>query len=269
MKGSWHIGKSLLMALLCTGVAACGTRKLNVDITAPSAAAPQRGISVVGEGEAEGKPDLARVELGVEVRDEQAEQAIEEANRRAASILSALQQAGVAKEDLQTAAFSVQFERDYRPPPAPPSPSPEVEPPGPRAEPSPVPAGFYRVTNTLRVTVRAMDRLGEILGAATAAGANEVRSIQFDIDDSEALLMQARQKAMADAQRQAEQLARLAGVALGPVVSVTASAERSPAGHRPGFAMELATASRTVPIEGGEMRVVQQVHVVYSLPDER
>ena len=85
-----------------------------------------RGVSVVGIGEVRAKPDIARAQVGVEVRAAQLEHATKQAEERMAAVVGALKAAGVADSDLRTQSLSVNFERDYQPPP-PPVPMP-VEP---------------------------------------------------------------------------------------------------------------------------------------------
>ena len=70
------------------------------------------------------------------------------------------------------------------------------------------------------VTVRVKDvaRLGEVLDAIVAAGANEINGITFVRDDSSATEDEARRAAVADARHKAEILAEAADLTLGPVL---------------------------------------------------
>ena len=223
------------------------------------------GISVSGHGEAEGKPDVARVTLGVETREKVASEATEKANQQMTSILAALRQNGVPDQDIRTQNFSINFE----PEPDPPGPYPaeaEARPapagkPGSTEAAAPGPRGFYRVSNTVVVTVRKLDALGALLGAATAAGANNVWGVQFDIEDPAKLEAEARDEAMAEARSRAEQLARLAGVTLGRVVSVGDSGGGVNRSDGYGYSMKAAN----VPVESGQLTISQDVQVVFSI----
>lgn len=232
--------------------------------TVVQSALPQ-GISVSGHGEAEGKPDIARVTLGIETREKVASEATERANQQMGSILTAIKQKGVPDEDIRTQNFSINFELE----PSPPGPYPaEAEGrPAPAGKPdstdaaAPGPRGFYRVSNTVVVTVRKLDDLGALLGAATAAGANNVWGVQFDIEDPSKLEAEARSEAMAEAKSRAEQLARLAGVTLGRVVSVGDSG--GGVGRADGYGYSMKAAN--VPVEGGQLTISQDVQVVFSI----
>jgi uncharacterized protein YggE len=73
----------------------------------------------------------------------------------------------------------------------------------------------------LRVTVRDVEMVGAVLDAAVDAGANQVHGVTFTVEDESTWQGQAREKAMADARARANELASLADVGLGEVVSVS------------------------------------------------
>ncbi len=229
------------------------------------------GISVVGVGEVKAAPDIARTNVGVEARAPQAEQAVAEANQRMARVLAALKAAGVADGDLRTHSLSIHFERDHQPPP-PPMPveatrsasgkagaSAEIA-----AAPAPAPEGFYRVSNMVEVTVRNLDRISQVLAAATSAGVNQMWGISFEVADPSPLIAQARAKAVEQAKQNAEQLQQLTGVALGPIVAITDGA-LSQGPVTPMFAARAEMASTSMPVERGELTVTHQVTILYGL----
>lgn len=249
-------------------------------VAAPHALSPVRGITVTGVGEAKAPPDIARTNIGVEVRAATVEQATAQSNQRMAAILDALRKLGIANQDLRTHSFSISFEQA----PTPPWPVPQPEPPppdqpSPRAkaapapetapEPTPAPAvrGVYRASNMVEVTIRDLDETGQVLQAATDAGANNVWGISFELEDPKPLMAQARVEAVEHAQQNAEALATLSGVKLGPVVSVTEGGGGGP-GPVPMYAMKsMEAAGRDVPVERGEVTITQQVQIVYALSE--
>lgn len=266
---AWLLACPLLGA--CTPQAAIGS-------AAPAANAPPRGISVSGHGKVNGKPDVARTTLGVEARAGTAEQAIAEVNASMARVIAALKQAGVADADVRTATLSLNFERSYEPQPVPtmapasatPAPaarpkSPEASPEAAPAPPPKLPQGFYTASNNVEVTLRALDRAGQVVSAATSAGANQLFGIRFEIEDPSALLAQARKLAVADARKRAAELAELAGVKLGPAVSITEIDGGQP-GPMPAFAAMRSEAAQA-PIERGELTLTSAVQIVYALPE--
>ena len=259
-------------------------------VNAPAANAPVRGISVSGFGKANGKPNVARSTIGVEARAGTAEQAINEVNQRMAQVIAAVKQAGVADADVRTSTLSLNFERNYespRPeyapaavPVAAPQAAPAAAPAGkskaagvavPKAEEVPaaplvkLPQGFYTATNSVEVTIRNLDTAGKVLSAATGAGANQLYGLRFEIEDPAPLQAAAREKAVADARARAEKLAQLAGVKLGPAVSIT-DADGGGGGPVPMFAMAKMEAANA-PVERGELTVTSTVQIVYALQD--
>ena len=206
-----------------------------------------RTITVLGEGEARGKPDVARASLGVEASAEKVGPALADANARMRALLAAVRRAGVADKDIRTTDFSVYFEQD----------------PAPRAG-SASRAGLYHVRNAVEVTIRDLSRASDVLDAALAAGGNTASGISFAIDDPAPLRASARRTAVADARSRAEALARAAGVAVGAVLSIS---EAGSPGPRPMLARAMA-ASAGPPVEAGELSETAQVQVVYEIVPE-
>lgn len=236
--------------------------------TAVVQSALPQGISVNGHGEAQGQPDIARVTLGVETRSKVATEATDLANQQMAAVIAAIKQQGVADKDIRTQNFSVNFEQQPEPyPPVPVDAPPSKEATrGAVAAAAPaneLPRGFYRVSNTVQVSIRELGKLGAILGGATSAGANSVWGIQFDIEDPSKLEADARQKAVAQARARAEQLAQLAGVKLGKVISVGESGG-GVMQRDSGFGYSMKAANAAVPVQSGELTVSQDVQIVYA-----
>jgi uncharacterized protein YggE len=267
-----NVAYALVLGLLI----GCTPSTTVVKSPGPSGGLPE-GISVTGVGEAHGPPTIAKVTIGVETRAVGASEAIGNANQRMQAVLAALTQAGVAGADVQTNNLSLSYERtSYAPPEPPPPPVPATTPGKPgvpsktettatRAEAAPasLPEGFYRASNTVSVTIRDLPKIGQILGAATTAGADEMLGIEFRIEDTSALETKARELAVTDAKLRAERLAQLSGVKLGRPISIIESS----AGHSPpsyGYEMR-AAAMNKVPVEGGSLTVQTQVQVVYEL----
>jgi uncharacterized protein len=207
-----------------------------------------RTITVLGEGEARGKPDVARASLGVEATAERVGPALADANARMRGLLAAIRRSGVADKDIRTTDFSVFFEQDPAPPRA-----------GEASR-----SGRYHVRNSVEVTIRDLARASDVLDAALAAGGNAASGISFAIDDPGPLRASARQAAIVDARSRAEALAHAAGVAVGPVFSIS---EGGGAGPRPMLARAMA-ASAGPPVEAGELSETVQVQVVYEIVPE-
>jgi uncharacterized protein YggE len=229
---------------------------LSITLAALAAPAPAaepavpRSISVTGQGEASGKPDIATLDAGVQTFAGTVIEASRDNQAIVDRIFAALEKQGIAEKDIQTANYSIWPEQDW-----------------PRAETGGKPRiTGYRVSNTVHVKVRDIEAVGKVLAAVTDAGANSVNGVQFGVENTDALETEARRLAMADARSRAESLAGLAGVELGDVLTISMS--ESPGYPRPYAAarMEMADAGAPVPgIAPGEQSVTVSLHVTYAI----
>ncbi|KQP88302.1 hypothetical protein ASF57_08960 [Methylobacterium sp. Leaf117] len=176
-------------------------------------AATEGQISVVGRARSEVAPDFASVEIGVESRGATPAAALDGASTAARAILALAADFKVAEADLGTSAVTLQpATRSMR------------QPDGSFAE---KPDG-YRASNTVRVRLADMGRLGDLMRRALDGGANRIDSVGFGLRDPDAAESAVRSAAMKDARLQAERLAQAAGVTLGRVVSIQSPATGAP-----------------------------------------
>lgn len=210
-----------------------------------------RTITVVGDGTVNIQPDVARANIGVEVINASVEEAATENSRITKQVQAALAEMGIAQEDIQTSNYSVFAER-YSPDG---SPSAEVQ---------------YRVTNTVNVLIRDLNRVGEVLDTSITAGANNIYGVEFLLDDPTEARSAARQEAVANAQATAEELAALSGVQLGRLISISeviASTGGMYNNQFSQFATGLGGGGIDSPIQPGQLRLTMQLQVVYELVD--
>ena len=207
-------------------------------------------VTVVGQGEASGEPDVVRATVGVEVTADSADRALETASARAADVIAALQDVGVAEEDIQTQEISLREERD-RPPPEP-------------GAQEPVAAPQIVAVNVLEVRIRAVDEAGAVLAAVGDAAGDvaRIRGVRFELSEPEPLLETAREQAFADARSKAEQYASLADRELGALVSIREHG--AVAGPSAPTRIEEADAA-SVPVQPGTQDVTVQLTAVWSL----
>lgn len=203
-----------------------------------------RSVSVTGVGTVTAAPDKATIYIGVRTQGDTSSDALDENSTQMTSLLNTLKAAGIAARDIQTSDFSI-YPRynDSRN-----STTQEII--------------GYEVSNTVVVTIRNLENFGEVLDAAVEAGGNQVNGIEFGFSDPAALTEQAREQAMAAAKANADQLATLADVSLGTVVSINESSYFPTPVYR--GAMEQA-ADAAVPIEAGQSSLSVTVNVTYEL----
>jgi uncharacterized protein YggE len=200
---------------------------------------------VTGSGKVRAAPDVARIAAGVVAEAPRAADAIAASNAAMEKVLAALDRSGIERKFVQTARFDV-------------SPVYADTSARPRAHPEIV---GYRVSNQVRVEVRGVERVGPVLDALVAAGANDVGGISFEVAEPAPLLDQARRQAVADARRKAELYAREAGVALGRVIRLEEGGGDFP---RPVAYARMEAAAAT-PIAPGELELGVDVVIAWSL----
>ena len=161
---------------------------------------------MVGIGKAAGKPDIARVTVGIETQAPSLQKAVDDNKAKMTVLLETLKKLGLADKDIQTSNYSVYTER--------------VTPPTPGAEVS-TDQMIYHVTNQVDVIVRDVNQLGDVLDKAVAAGANNIYGVNFSVEDTSKLESDARAKAVENAKTRAAELAQLNGLQVGEVLSVS------------------------------------------------
>jgi hypothetical protein len=200
-------------------------------------------ISVSGIGTAAAPPDLAILDIGVEVMAGSVAGARATAANAMEAVVASLRDSEIGDAKLKTTSYTIIPEYDHRQ--------------GSRL------AGF-RVTNIVEVEIEDMVRLGEIIDVAAAAGSEHVivRSLRFAHRDVAALETEARSRAWQDASGKARQLAMLAGVEVGGVVAM--SEQQHQRGPVPMRAMAMETAA-AAPIEAGELAVTISIHIDFEI----
>ncbi len=248
------LGVAIAMALVtgCAAIAGGGGGGVPVPTPQPGAGYLPNTISVSGYGEATGAPDIAYVMLGVNVVDPDVGDAVVKAGQAMQRVQEAMEQAGVAPEDIQTVNYSVWPEDRYDPQTG--------QPTGERV---------YHVDNMLNIKVRDLDQVGEIIEAGLSAGANAVNGLSFGVEDTKALEEEARREAVSDARARAEQIAETLGVKLGAPVMVTEGYGSFPI---PTYypmvaadAMGVGGGGAAAPISPGQLTVSMGVSVVFSI----
>lgn len=192
----------LLAALLITGVAPVLRAQAapSVPVTMP---APIPTIAVSGQGEATVVPDRARLSIGVQT---QAATAADASARNATlqrAVIEAIRGQGIAAEQISTSGYNVYPEQTYD-----------------QATRRTRITG-YNVQNTVVVEIRETARVGPVLDAVLARGANLVSSLEFYSSRAEAVRREALQNAVQRARADAEAMAAAAGGRLGDLIELS------------------------------------------------
>ena len=238
-----------LLAVAALGIFAVGpgnNAAAQAEPVAPTTTLP-RTITVLGEGTVTTQPDIAQIQVGVEVKGDNAQDASAEAAATMEAILAGLKDAGVATKDIQTTGYNIFVEQ--------------------RTGPDGVATDqvIYHVGNSVSVTVRDLDTVGDVLDAAIAAGANNIYGVNFGVDDPDEVMAEARSKAAEDALARAEELAGLHGVALGEVVSISEVVDGMAVPMYASVNASMGMGNAGGPISPGEMKMTARLQVVYAI----
>ena len=207
-----------------------------------------RTINVTGNSEVILTPDIAYVSVGVHSEAENAKAAVADNNAKSQAVIDAIKSQGVDEKDIKTTNFSVYQQQKF---------SPTGEDLG----------IIFAADNTVYVTMRAIDKIGEILDTSINAGANSIYGITFDVQDKDAALSTGRDEAIADAKAQAEQLASATGSKLGDVQNISYYSSMPPVPYyydnkaMGGAGMEAAS----IPITPGQLTLTVSVNLTYSI----
>jgi len=230
----------MTLALL---VSACGPTTINQE-----AQPIMRTLSVAGTGEAFLAPDIAYIYVGVHTEKLTAAEAVAENTTQTQAVIAAITDFGIDAKDVRTTNFSIWPMDKYDP-----------------LTGTPTGEKTYAVDNTVYVTVRDLETLGDLLDTVIQAGANTVNSIQFDVSDKDEALKSARAAAVKDAEAQAQALAEAAGLSLGEIQSIgfTDSQPYPIFDGKGGGGM--AAEAAAVPIQPGQLTFSVIVNVTYEI----
>ena len=164
-------------------------------------------ITVTATGKTTVVPDVARVYLGVTANRPTVKAARDAGAQAMTDIIAAVKALGVDEKDIQTTNVSL---------------NPQY---GNGSTPKVV---GYQISEQVEVTVRDLDKAGDVIDAATAKGATDVNGISFEVADPVKAQNDARAAAVAAARVSAEAMAGAGHVCLGTVVSMTDATRPSP-----------------------------------------
>ena len=205
----------------------------------------ERFISVIATGQATVAPDLAIASFTVSGEGKELGPVRDDVNRRTSAILDWVRTHEIAPADVSAQDVSIQPQYDYRR--------------GQRLI-------GYRVARSIAVTVRDLDRLGEVLDGVVATGANEVHGAQMSVSDPSAAEHRALAAAMTAARAKAAALAEAADVNLGGVTRIEEESGM-PDSPMPKLAMMREAGGMDAPTEvaAGDLTVTRRVRAWFEL----
>ena len=222
---------------------------LAMTASAQSSPSAERGtlLSVSAEGHASRKPDVATLSAGVVTQAADANAAMRANSAQMEKVMAAIRAAGIAERDVQTAGIGLFPQYRY-------------------AENQPPAITGYQASNTVNVKVRDLDKLGKVLDALVANGANQINGPSFEIDQPDAVYDEARRNALKQAQARAAMYASTLGMRIKRIVSIGEGGGMAAPGPMPMMKMAAMDAG-SPPVSPGETSLSANLDVVFELGD--
>jgi len=156
-------------------------------------------FTVTGTGKVSATPDIARITVGIQKNGPTVKTAQENMNTVINTVSESIKKLGIDKKDIKTTNYSINPEYDY-------------------TDGKQKIIGYNAGTD-LEIIVRQIDKANTVIDAATAAGANTIGGLVFDVEDKGKAENEARKLAFAEAKKKADEASKIAGFTLGKMVN--------------------------------------------------
>lgn len=205
-------------------------------------------VTVAGDSIVQAQPDTAILTISVVTQAKRALDAQQQNAAQSDAVVRTLKNAAGAGAEVKTMGYSLQPQRVYR----------ENQPPT---------ISGYEARNTVIVTIGDLTKVGPVIDAAAASGANDIGGISFTLRKDRP----ARDEALALATREAMSKAQVIAQALGGrVVRILEVQEEGTVRPRPIYEAEVGRVammqkSVATPIEIGSLEITSRVQVVAEI----
>jgi hypothetical protein len=212
----------------------------------PVVAADSTLLQVSAHAEAHRVPDVATISAGVVTQAADADAAMRANAQQMDKVMAAVRAAGIAERDIQTSGINVNPQYRY-------------------AENQPPAITGYQASNTVNLKVRDIGKLGRVLDALVASGANQVNGPSFEIDQPDTVYDEARRAALDKAQARAAMYAKTLGLRVRRIVSIGEGGGYRPPVPMPMMAMAKAMDRAETQVAPGENILGADLDVVFEL----
>jgi uncharacterized protein YggE len=240
MSPSIRYAGALALGALIVAVAALSIRPgPAVGASLSGGEATSHTITVIGAASVTRVPDVVRISVGVTATKSTVKLARDAAGRSMKAVIASIKALGIDEKDIKTTGIdlSAQYNNSSK-------------------------ITGYRMSEQLQITVRDLDKAGDVVANATAKGATEVNGLSFEVADPASAMDEARAAAIAQARTSAQKMAAAAGVSLGEVVSISESFASSPG---PYYSADSLRGAAIPQIEPGTQDVQATVSVIFSI----
>ena len=210
----------------------------------------QEGISVVGEGKSSIAPDTLEINVSVSELAKTTEVAQKQSNEKLAKVQAIFKEFKIDSKDIKTTNASINPEYD-------------------RTK-NPQQLSGYRSTQNLHIELRwaGFEQTGaNLIAKLSEVGGVSVDNTTFTLKDQAKATESARETAFKDAQAKAEQLAKLAGVKLGKVTTITDQTVQSNPGpiYTMSKASGMADNAEATPLSAGQTEISMTISINYAI----
>jgi len=204
-------------------------------------------VTVSGEAKQTQKNQIATFTAGVDAVNDSKENAVKDVNTKMEALIKAAKDFGINQNDIKTQSLSYyQNEEMYY--------DNGVQ----KSR-----KGQWRVSNSIEITLREIDKASAMADMLASSGANNVYGPNFQFDDTTEFENALFEQAIKNAKIKAENIAKSSGRSLGKVISVN---EGVGGGNiYPMYASKMAEGGGGAPIEVGSGTVSKSVTVVFEL----
>jgi uncharacterized protein len=205
-------------------------------------------LSLSATGEVSAQPDHVTLHFGVTVQAPSATAALRQDAQAMTQVLAAIKAQGIADRDILTSGLSVQPRYTFL---------------------TNAPRRFdgYEAANGVTVTVQDPAKVGAMVDAAVAAGANDVGGVNFGLKDPQAAEDEARLLAVKALEARAELYAKASGYRVARLVNLTEGQRFVPAAQNQLDEVVVTAVRRgaPTPVAAGDITVRVQLSATYEL----
>ncbi|MDK2918003.1 MAG: uncharacterized protein PWQ37_736 [Candidatus Petromonas sp.] len=210
-------------------------------------------ITVNGTGTLKVKPDIAYINVGIEIFSEDAQKAQAQNREIMDKVITEIKKVGIKDEDIKTVVYDIYRTTRYEPKKFDGKYDKEARTEG------------YNVRNIVEVRIRDIESVGKIIDAASSSGANIINSIKFGVEDEEKYYNDALKLAMKNAFGKAETIGESFGGKISKPYSVVENGYRSPVIYRDAIKYSAAVGEALqIPVEVGELEITARVIAKYK-----
>ncbi len=215
-------------------------------------------ITVSGKGEVLAVPDVATFTYSVTEESKLVADAQKMATDKSNKVIDFLKSKNIDAKDIKTTGYNINPKYEYS--------SGVCN--NFNCAPSKQILTGYEVTQSVEVKVRKIDQAGDVIAGIGGLGVQNLSGLNLSVDNQDALVKDARTKAIADARADADRIAKDLGVSVVRVISFVEEGQSQPPMMyaKESMAMGANDAAAPAPqIQAGENKITSNVSVTYEI----